>query len=75
MQIFLLVHKFQIRKFLMINLQMANPQIWRENISASDPDLHWFASNIIFSPSLVYFRLENAIKLCPKIVLKAKSRP
>ncbi len=32
------VHKSQIRKFVMINPQIANQQ---------DPDPHWFASNII----------------------------
>jgi hypothetical protein len=50
--------KSQIRKFVMINPQIVNPQISmvsqspngissKENSGVSDPDPHWFASAII----------------------------
>jgi hypothetical protein len=45
----------------MINLQIAKIRKFEGKSSASGPDLHWFASNIIFKPWLVYFRLRNAL--------------
>jgi hypothetical protein len=40
------VQKSQIHKFVIINPQIANPQICKRKSNVSDPDPHLFASNI-----------------------------
>jgi hypothetical protein len=39
----------QIRKIVMINPQIANPQTCKERNSFSDSDLHWIASHIVLT--------------------------
>jgi hypothetical protein len=41
------------------NRKSANPQICKEKNNVSDPDPHWFASNIFFT--YVNFMLRNAM--------------
>jgi hypothetical protein len=44
-----IIRKSHICKFPWCSsLQIANPQICKEENSVSDPDPHWFASNIFF---------------------------
>jgi hypothetical protein len=45
------VQKSQIHKFVMINPQIANPQICKRKNNVSDPDPPWLLSNIFFLPT------------------------
>jgi hypothetical protein len=72
------VQKSQIRKFVMINPQIENPQFpWSPSphlrkfgkSSVSDPEPHWFASSIFFLPRRYILDYEMPCKLhqMPKV--------
>ncbi len=57
----------------MINLQIANLQICKENSSVFDPDPHWFASNIIFYLRKYIIDYDMPCNYVPKLSQKPKS--